>query len=146
VNPPPWSQTITGRFREPLISGVHTYKRRQSSACRSVILYRRNRSSSVGAELSPWAGFPPLPCGQIGPKLSELRTPAQRTAFVAGTNLPGPQVGAPYGTPRNEWMPLWDEPRILPAVVSTTPLLEAAMTKLTGDAFAATVEVAGNLL
>src|SRR5712672_2689416 len=42
-------------------------------------------------------------------------------------------------------MPLWDEPRILPAVVSTTPLLEAAMTRLTGDAFAPTVEVAGNL-
>src|SRR5438876_11918281 len=42
-------------------------------------------------------------------------------------------------------MPLWDEPRILPAVVSTTPLLEAAMTRLTGDTFAPAVEVAGNL-
>src|SRR5580704_19400791 len=42
-------------------------------------------------------------------------------------------------------MPLCDEPRILPAVVSATPLLEAAMTRLTGDAFAPTVEVAGNL-
>src|SRR6267154_370132 len=42
-------------------------------------------------------------------------------------------------------MSLWDEPRILPAVVSTTPLLEAAMTRLTGDTFAPAVEVAGNL-
>ena len=50
--PPPWSQTITGRFVPPLRAGVNTFSTRQSSL-------------SIG---EPGRAFPPAAvCGAVGP-------------------------------------------------------------------------------
>src|SRR5262245_53983282 len=104
-NPPPCSQTITGRLRPSFKPGVKTFRTRHSSLCCA------GDPAAVVPELS-------LVCGAVGPNASASRVPVHGDGLTGGLKRLRPLVGAPYGTPLKILTPSTATPRILPADVS----------------------------
>jgi hypothetical protein len=59
-----------------------------------------------------------------------LRIPVQGSGLAGGIKRPDPEVDAPYGTPLKVYTPFRLNPRILPALVSTTVASSEATTLL----------------
>src|SRR5882672_11195517 len=109
---------MTGRLCDALISGVHTFTRRQSSPATVAAAPR----CSTNASSSEFARFFPLvsKCaesryGQIRPYCSALRIPVQGSGLTGGLKRLAPAVDAPQGTPLKMNTPFRLNPRIFPA-------------------------------
>ena len=119
------------RVCEPLTSGVQKFTRKQSSpgTVTAEPRWSKNASSSAFARFFPsMLKCAESCCGQTRPYANALRTPVQGSGCPGGMKRRAPEVDAPYGTPLKMYTPFRLNPRIFPALVSTTVEALEAMT------------------
>src|SRR5258707_15361179 len=95
-------KTMTGRFCEPLISGVQRFTRRQSSpgTVTADPRWSRKASSSEFARFFPFISkCAESCCGQTRPYASAVRIPIHGLALDGGKKRLETEVEAPYGKP-----------------------------------------------
>ena len=115
TQPPPCSQTITGRGVRSRKAGVKTFSDRQSSPIGSIDTYQPVSGEGASAF-----------CGAEWPNARAGRTPLHGLTGCGGKKRFAPPVGAPYGMPLKTKPCAPRVPSTLPVVVSTIGSASAA--------------------